>query len=134
MGLPVELGTIVKDLWALRLQLLKDRTLADSDGDTVFSSQAQTEEDELESGSKYGRAWKARAKAIPTLLETLGLCYLGTVLLRLPVSLGDMYRYGNLALHDLLKKSRLIESSYYIAGPLRSIFRISERCVLYQKR
>lgn len=86
MGLPAELEIVVKDLWALRLQLLKDKTLADSDGDTVFSSQPQTED-------KVGRERKVGAKAMPTLVETLGLCYLGTVLLRLPVSLGDMHKY-----------------------------------------
>lgn len=92
MGLPAELEIVVKDLWALRLQLLKDKILADSDGDTVFSSQPQTE-DETGSISKGEREWKAGAKALPTLVETLGLCYLGTVLLRLPVSLGDMHKY-----------------------------------------
>ena len=131
--MPEELESVVKDLWALRLQLLKDRTLADSDGDTVFSSQAQTE-DEMKTDSKYGRGWKTRAKAIPTLVETLGLCYLGMVLLRLPVSLGDMHRYGNLQLDDLLKKSRLTKSLYYLAGPLKRMFRISEQCASYQKR
>lgn len=92
MGLPAELEIVVKDLWALRLQLLKDNTLADSDGDTVFSSQPQTE-DETGSISKVGRERKVGEKAMPTLVETLGLCYLGTVLLRLPVSLGDMHKY-----------------------------------------
>ena len=132
--MPAELENVVKNLWALRLQLLKDRTLVDSDGDTVFSSQARTEDDEIESKSKYGQAWKARAKAIPTILETLGLCYLGTVLLRLPLSLGDMHRYENQRLDDCLKFTMLIKSFYYLAGPLRRMFPISEQCVSYQKR
>ena len=92
MGLPAELESVVKDLWALRLQVLKNKTLPDFDGETVFSSQPQTE-DETESNHIFGRNWKVRATALPTLVETLALCYLGMVLLRLPVSLGDMHRY-----------------------------------------
>jgi RNA polymerase I-specific transcription initiation factor RRN7 len=31
---------------------------------------------------------------LPKLIETLGLCYLGMVLLRLPVSLGEIYKWA----------------------------------------
>ena len=110
IGLPAELETVVKDLWSLRLQLLKSKTDATSDEDTLFSSQpqskvdatsdedmfgsqpqSQTETDDEHEGT--GRKWKVRGKEMPRLIETLGLCYLGMILLRLPVSIGEMHRY-----------------------------------------
>ena len=88
---------MVKDLWSLRLQLLKNEISATFDEETVFSSQPQTEtetenETETESGN-VERVWKIKEKKMPTLIETLGLCYLGMILLRLPVSMGDIYRF-----------------------------------------
>ena len=64
----------------------------DSDGDTMFSSQTQSQND-TESGNTRRHESKAVAEDTPALIETLGLCYLGTILLRLPISLGDMHRY-----------------------------------------
>ena len=84
---------MVKDLWALRLQLLKNKTGAISDEDIVFSSQPQSETEVEDKYEGVGRKWKVRGKDSPSLIETLGLCYLGTVLLRLPVSIGEMHRY-----------------------------------------
>lgn len=83
---------MVKDLWALRLQLLKSKTDATSDEDTVFSSQPQSETETEDKHEGVGREWKVRGKDMPRLIETLGLCYLGTILLRLPVSIGEMHR------------------------------------------
>ena len=83
----------MKDLWALRLQLLKGKTVAISNEDTVFSSQPQTETEIESNGEEVGREYKVEGKAMPTLMETLGLCYLGMVLLRSPISMGDLHRY-----------------------------------------
>ena len=84
---------MVKDLWALRLQLLKSKTDATSDEDTGFSSQLQSETESEDKIEADGRKWKVRGKDMPSLIESLGLCYLGTILLRLPVSIGEMHRY-----------------------------------------
>lgn len=84
---------MVKDLWALRLQLLKGKTDATSDEDTVFSSQPQTGTETEEKNEDVGRKWKVRGRDMPSLIEALGLCYLGMILLRLPVSVGEMHRY-----------------------------------------
>ena len=84
---------MVKDLWALRLQLLKSKIDAISDDDAVFSSQPQSETEAEDKNEGVGRKWKVRGKDSPSLIETLGLCYLGTVLLRLPISIGEMHRY-----------------------------------------
>lgn len=84
----------MKDLWALRLQLLKNKTGATSEEDTVFSSQPQMEtETEREDEDVPSREYKVKGKAMPSLIETLGLCYLGVVLLRLPVGMGEIHRY-----------------------------------------
>lgn len=92
-GLPAELETVVKDLWALRLQLLKSKADPTSDVDTLFSSQPQSETETEVKHDGVGREWKVRGKDMPSLIETLGLCYLGIILLRLPISMGELYRY-----------------------------------------
>ena len=101
---------MIKDLWALRLQLLKSKTDATSEEDTLFSSQPQSKTDatpsedtlfssqpqsEMETDDEHEgitRKWKVRGKEMPRLIETLGLCYLGLILLRQPVSIGEMHR------------------------------------------
>ena len=90
--LPSELETVVKDLWELRLQLLKDKLKTTADAEEVFSSQPQTEtEDEGETNNR-DRKWDLRTKQMPTLLETLSICYLGAAILRLPIGLGDFHQ------------------------------------------
>lgn len=84
---------MVKDLWALRLQLLKSKTDATSDEDTLFSSQPESETETEDKHEGVGKKWKVRGKDMPSLIETLGLFYLGMILLRLPVSMGEMHRY-----------------------------------------
>ena len=82
-------------MWALRLQLLKGMTeeAADTENESrVFSSQTEVEEGtEPEDGAAtFSGVMKGVGKNIPTLIETLGLCYLGMLLLRLPVCVGDL--------------------------------------------
>lgn len=84
---------MVKDLWALRLQLLKSKIDTTSDENTVFSSQPQSETETEDKHEGIGRKWRVRGKYMPSLIETLGLCYLGMILLRLPVSIGEMHRH-----------------------------------------
>lgn len=83
---------MVKDSWALRLQLLKDKVDATSGEDTVFSSQPASEAETGKDEEHLGRKWKVKGKAMPTLIETLGLLYLSLILLRLPISMGDIHR------------------------------------------
>lgn len=83
----------VHDLWALRLRKLAPKLghASNRDGDTpVYLSGSELEELASEAGSlpKPGRL---RAD-FPRLLETLSLCYFGALLLRLPLSLGDLHR------------------------------------------
>jgi RNA polymerase I-specific transcription initiation factor RRN7 len=63
------------------------------DADTLefFSSQPAGEPDDqlhlLTSGGKRIQ-W-------PRLVDTVALCYLGALLMRLPISVGDFHRYGS---------------------------------------
>ena len=84
---------MVKDLWELRLQLVKDKTDATDEESAVFSSQPVSDADTDRDEESLGRTRKIRAKTIPSLIETLGLLYLGMVLLHLPISMGDVHRY-----------------------------------------
>ena len=79
-------------MWALRLQLLSDKVEAPKEDDnTEFSSQA-TSEDNTE--REEGKRGKCTGKTMPTLIETLALCYLAAVVLRLSLSIGDLHRYA----------------------------------------
>ena len=84
--------TVVKDLWALKLQRLQDKIGSldhVQDGAQTFSSQGETTDAE-----ESGKDGMKRLKAFPKLIDTLALCYLAAVLLRLPISVGDLHRYA----------------------------------------
>jgi RNA polymerase I-specific transcription initiation factor RRN7 len=100
LKLPQEL---VRDIWALRLHGLSARALEISDedeGQMLFSSQPATDtETEAENESRAQKSKsKKRGKDAPGLVDTIGLCYLAALLLRLPVSLGDFHKYNRLLL------------------------------------
>ncbi|KAK0908943.1 hypothetical protein LTR02_004696 [Friedmanniomyces endolithicus] len=98
--LPEELETLVRDLWALRLQRLRTRVSYDSDTETdtqshFFSSQS---EGEASASDESAHSRKHRGKKIdgtPNLLDTLALCYIGTLLLREPVLVADLHRWAS---------------------------------------
>ena len=83
---------MVKNLWALRLQLLKDNVDATSDDEKLFSSQPQMSDSETETEKRVHK--EKLDKALPTLIDSLGLCYLAMVLLRLSVSVGELNRWA----------------------------------------
>ncbi|KMU77714.1 hypothetical protein CISG_01470 [Coccidioides immitis RMSCC 3703] len=92
-GLPGELELIVKDLWALRLQKLYEREddnyRSDDNISQLFSS--QTEWTELDD-EEY-RYHRRKLSDSPKVIDAVALCYLGTLLLRIPVSIGYMQRW-----------------------------------------
>ena len=68
--------------------------MSDSETESrLFSSQDEAKSDS--EVSREGRGLKAskRFEKPPALIESLGLCYLGAMLLRLPLSIGDLYSY-----------------------------------------
>ena len=92
--MPAELETVVKDLWELRIQLLKDRLKTTADAEEVFSSQPQTDTEGEEGGiPAKEKRWDIRSKQMPKILETLSICYIGAAVLRLPIGLGDFHRW-----------------------------------------
>ena len=102
-GYREELETVVRDLWDLRIRGSSGLATADDDAAAgqleMFSSQSLPEENKV--------IWKSRARAqswdaergadwpMPTLPETLGLCYLASVLLRIPTRLGEVLHWAN---------------------------------------
>ncbi|KAL4810783.1 hypothetical protein BDV18DRAFT_2260 [Aspergillus unguis] len=92
-GFPAQLENIVRDLWALRLETYAKK-IADVGNDDsqpeFFSSQPASAREDTETetftpGSKLVQ-W-------PRLIDTVALCYLGALLMRLPVSIADFHRY-----------------------------------------
>ncbi|KAI9705349.1 MAG: Pol I core factor CF [Bogoriella megaspora] len=95
-GLPAELEIIIRDLWALRLQKLTNKVdlseANDEDGaqSQLYSSDSGSEADATR-GAIYNRR---RLSDTPSLIETLALCYMGILLLRLPISPGDIQKWA----------------------------------------
>jgi RNA polymerase I-specific transcription initiation factor RRN7 len=100
-GLPEELELISLDLWALRIAQFGDRIASDSRTDSQSQSQVfstlETDDDEIDDARGTVRTAKGRDKklsSVPNLLDTLALCYLGILTLRLPITPGDIYRWA----------------------------------------
>ena len=81
----------MKDLWALRLQLLRDLLESSLEDEKVFSSQTDVD-GSPDKGEPSRRTYQMRL--LPRLIESLGLCYMAMILLRLPISLGDLHRWA----------------------------------------
>lgn len=86
---------LVRDLWALRLRgftLRINESAEDEDDESereVFSSQAADTDDSDDLGFKVGQ----RYLQWPRLLDSVALCYLAALLMRLPVCVSDFYQY-----------------------------------------
>ncbi|KAH7242477.1 ubiquitin family-domain-containing protein [Fusarium tricinctum] len=99
-----ELETIVRDLWDLRIRgsgsLAVDKETQPDEGLVVFSS--QPEEPEKDDIPKKQRAraqsWNPEENAdwpMPRMIDTLALCYLGCLLLRVPTAIGELCLWAN---------------------------------------
>ena len=85
---------MVRDLWALRLQKFQGQIttqLEDEDDGAVFSSQGEFTSDTGE-GEDEPPAFVGMTTRTPRLIESLGLCYLGALLMRIPLSIGQLQR------------------------------------------
>lgn len=98
-GYTEELETVVRDLWDLRIRGFGSLVPEENTQDTeleLFSSQPASDTQEKQT------PWKSRSKAqswdpergsdwpMPRVQETLSLCYVGCLLLRLPVRIADI--------------------------------------------
>ncbi|CZR62368.1 related to polymerase I core factor (CF) subunit [Phialocephala subalpina] len=91
-GFPKELETVVRDLWGLRVSVVQKR-------EDSSTSEGENDTDGTR-GSKSLASSRSRRSAangeerLPKLVETMGLCYLGMVLMRLNTSLGEVYKWA----------------------------------------
>lgn len=109
VGLPAELENVVKSMWALRLQLLSDKVETHKDDNEMeFSSQPTSEDD---SETEEGNRGKWTGKTMPTLMESLALCYLAAMILRLPLSIGDLHQCAVREDVPLIRAVRLVPAS-----------------------
>ena len=104
-GFPKDLETVVRDLWGLRLgviQRIGDGRVGygSGTGTMMFSSASEAEHTDSDAtggkslGSRRSRKSVTLEERLPRLVETLALCYLGTLLLRLPTSLGEFFKWA----------------------------------------
>ncbi|KAH7383738.1 RNA polymerase I-specific transcription initiation factor-like protein rrn7 [Cadophora sp. MPI-SDFR-AT-0126] len=117
LGLPEELQIIVRDLWELRLRILHfprdERSgYGSGTGTMLFSSASEGNNTDIDgmthrsTGSRMSRKSAVMEEKLPKLIETLALCYLGTLLLKLPVSVGDFHKW---AVQDRIVYNRAIK-------------------------
>ncbi|KAJ6000616.1 hypothetical protein N7481_001025 [Penicillium waksmanii] len=96
-GFPEQFEGVVRDLWALRLRgfsmRINETTDDDDDEPQIFSSQTTPAESENESADESGFRPETHILQWPRLLDSVGLCYLAAVLMRLPVCVVDLHRY-----------------------------------------
>ncbi|KAL9058873.1 MAG: hypothetical protein Q9206_001727 [Seirophora lacunosa] len=90
LGFPPELEVVVKDLWSLQFRRIG---IGDEESD-LHSSQETSKPETRDHGNHEGKKRLSRSKAVPRLIDSLGHCYLGMILLRLPISLGDLHRWA----------------------------------------
>ena len=69
----------------------------DQERQASFSKAETSEESENDAPDAAPVSGK-KASDAPVLVETIALCYLGILLMRLPVSIGDVYRYKSVLL------------------------------------
>lgn len=103
-GFPKELETVVRDLWGLRVSLVHkndDRSGYGSGTGTtpMFSSMSEGESTDTDGtrakgfASSKSRRSGVNEERLPRLIETLGLCYVAMLLMRMPTSLGEVYKW-----------------------------------------
>ncbi|CAK4033932.1 RNA polymerase I-specific transcription initiation factor rrn7 [Lecanosticta acicola] len=102
-GLPEELESLVKDLWALRLQKLQGQVTEDSETETeaasfrMFSSQSEGGSGtDGETAASVRRRQASRKKPHgPGLTDLICLIYVGIILLRIPLTIADLHKWIN---------------------------------------
>ena len=83
----------MKDLWTLRLAKQAEKLSSLESENQNLSRNADTGgESEKDTQNVLSTSGK-KASDSPVLVETVALCYLGILLMRLPIGLGDIYRY-----------------------------------------
>jgi hypothetical protein len=95
-----ELETIARDLWDLRIRAFSSLA-PDKETSSVklemFSSQSLVEEaEDNHPGGSRSRSWDPDRNSdwpVPRVIDTLALCYLSCLLLKAPISIGQLYNW-----------------------------------------
>ena len=118
-GFPKELETVVRDLWGLRLGVVHGGQVAggapEQFGSMGFSSTSEggiTDSDGKSMISSRSRRSEVERDSLPKLVETLALCYLGTLLMRLPTSMSEIYTW---AAREEMVFTRAVSDGYFIS-------------------
>lgn len=97
-----ELETVVRDLWDLRIRGFSALVPEENTGEgelEMFSSQPSSDaESGVERPKVQTLSWDPERGTdwpIPRLVDTLSMCYLGCLLLRIPTRIGDFLRWAN---------------------------------------
>lgn len=98
-----ELETVVRDLWDLRTRGSSNLVAEDApqeDSIEMFSSQPATEElvKGVDNSKTRAQSWDPSRGSdwpMPRMIETLALCYLGCLLLRIPTGVGELCTWVN---------------------------------------
>ncbi|KAL7810364.1 hypothetical protein V8C26DRAFT_410170 [Trichoderma gracile] len=98
-----ELETVVRDLWDLRIRGSNSGLGDDAQGDdedlAIFSSEpSQTPSSKERHPAARKQSWDPELGLrwpLPHVPDTLAICYLGCILLRIPTHLGDVVRWAN---------------------------------------
>ncbi|KXH53792.1 forms a complex with the other RRN protein RRN6 and RRN11 [Colletotrichum salicis] len=96
-----ELETVVRDLWDLRISgaatIVQDDSASEGEP-TLFSSQLDLAQDEQHrSRNRRAQSWTGENSSewpAPRMIDTLGLCFLGCMLLRIPTRVGDLCKWA----------------------------------------
>ena len=93
---------LAKDIWVLRLQTIQSKVSHESETDTeglssqVFSSQSESEAESDSRSSRRSRRDDAKPKeGTPNLSDLLSICYIATLLLRIPMTVANMHGWIN---------------------------------------
>ncbi|KXH37832.1 forms a complex with the other RRN protein RRN6 and RRN11 [Colletotrichum simmondsii] len=96
-----ELETVVRDLWDLRISGAATAVQDDSASEgepSLFSSQLDLAQDEEhQSRNRRAQRWTGENGSewpAPRMIDTLGLCFLGCMLLRIPTRVGDLCKWA----------------------------------------
>ncbi|EKJ70668.1 hypothetical protein FPSE_09178 [Fusarium pseudograminearum CS3096] len=105
-----ELETVVRDLWDLRTRgggalPVEEETQQEAEQDeglAMFSSQPavddKSKDDTLKKQRTRARSWNPEENPdwpMPRMIDTLALCYLGCLLLRIPTAIGELCLWAN---------------------------------------
>lgn len=99
-----ELETVARDLWDLRTRGSSAMAVDDAptgEGLEMFSSQPTPVEDKPKKDSKpnaRAQSWGPERGSdwpMPKMIDSLALCYLGCLLLRIPTGIGELCNWAN---------------------------------------